>query len=104
VTLEVLRWDAGRDGELSEASLRRKLEALGYRCTRFDYPPGTFFARHTHGVDKMDAVLSGRFLIRVAGKSVILGPGDMLAVPAGLAHSAEVLSAEPVVSLDGVAG
>jgi hypothetical protein len=27
-----------------------------------------------------------------------------LAVPAGLAHSAEVLSAEPVVSLDGVAG
>jgi quercetin dioxygenase-like cupin family protein len=100
--MQPLSWDPERDGPLSEAALRAKLEGLGYRCTRFDYTPGTFFARHAHDVDKMDAVLSGRFLLRMQGASVVLGPGDALAVPAGVPHSAEVVGEETVVSLDGV--
>lgn len=100
--MRVERWDPERDGHLSEASLRRKLEARGYRATRYVYPPGTFFETHSHAVDKMDAVLRGRFRITLPEGSVILEAGDAVEVPRGVEHSAEVIGDEPVVSLDAV--
>ncbi|MGH9580022.1 MAG: cupin domain-containing protein [Terriglobales bacterium] len=96
------RWKAEQEGALSAKALARKLERLGYRETTYVYPPGTAFGRHTHGVDKMDAVLSGSFRITLEGESVVLGPGDAVEVPRGAAHSAEVVGNEEVVSLDGV--
>ena len=99
---QVEHWKPTIEGELSEASLREKLEQRGYRVTRYLYPPGTMFPDHTHGVDKIDAVLSGRFRMRMAGQSVILKAGDCLTVPRGVVHSAEVVGSEPVISLDAV--
>lgn len=100
--VEVERWDETRDGPLSEAAMRARLEARGYRVTRYVYPPGTWFPPHTHDVDKIDGVLSGRFRLEMLGESVILEAGDMLAVPRGVVHAAEVVGDEPVVSLDAV--
>ena len=34
------------------------------------------------------------------GNEFILGPGDMLLVPAGTVHTAKVIGLDPVVSLD----
>jgi quercetin dioxygenase-like cupin family protein len=101
-TPPVEHWDSGRDGPLSEAAMRRKLEARGYRVSRYVYPPGTVFPDHTHAMDKIDAVLSGRFRMVLEGVEAILGPGDSLAVPRNAAHSAAVVGDEPVVSLDAV--
>jgi mannose-6-phosphate isomerase-like protein (cupin superfamily) len=50
----------------------------------------------------MDAVLSGEFRIVMEGAEVLLRAGDALFVPAGVAHSAEVVGDESVVSLDGI--
>jgi len=100
--MKVERWEAQRDGVLSEPALRRKLEKLGYRVCRYTYPPGTFFPPHTHGEEKMDAVVSGRFRIRMGGDEVVLQAGDAVLVPRGAEHSAEVVGAESVVSLDAV--
>ncbi|WPB74794.1 hypothetical protein KYC5002_38020 [Archangium violaceum] len=58
------RGDVEREGALSEAA------------------PRTVFDFHSHGVDTLDAVRSGRFRLMMAGHSVVLGV--------------------PVVSLDGV--
>jgi mannose-6-phosphate isomerase-like protein (cupin superfamily) len=102
MALQVEHWNAATDGELSETAMRDKLRRRGYNVTRYHYPPGTVFPDHTHGVDKIDAVLSGRFLMRMAGESVILEAGDCLAVPRGAVHSAEVLGRDTVVSLDAV--
>jgi quercetin dioxygenase-like cupin family protein len=99
--LPIVQWDEKRDGMLTEAALRRKLEALGYRVSRWVYPPGTVFDFHTHEYDKMDAVVSGRFRVTMDGQSRVLAAGDALHVPAGTAHRAEVVGSEPVVSLDG---
>lgn len=100
--IKVERWDP-EDGEtLSEQTLRRKLENMGYRTTRYIYAPGTNFPVHTHDVDKMDAVLSGEFRITMKGESVVLGAGDAVEVPRGVEHSAEVVGNRDVVSLDGV--
>jgi len=96
------KWDPKREGPLSEKSLRKKLENKGYSVSRYVYPPGTFFPDHTHDIDKIDAVLSGRFKMGMEGKEVILEAGDCLSVPKGTVHRAEVVGDEPVVSLDAV--
>jgi quercetin dioxygenase-like cupin family protein len=96
----VEHWDSAKDGELNEANLRAKLEAHGYSVHRYVYAPGTYFPDHTHGIDKIDGVLSGRFKMTMGGQELILEAGDCLAVPAGAVHSAEVIGNESVISLD----
>jgi quercetin dioxygenase-like cupin family protein len=100
--MSVEKWNPDQDGPLSEKALRRKLEQRGYRVTRYVYPPGTIFPEHTHSIDKIDGVLSGRFRMTLEGQEVILEAGDCLAVPRGAVHSAEVVGDEPVVSLDAI--
>jgi quercetin dioxygenase-like cupin family protein len=100
--MAVHRWNAALDGPLTEPALRAKLEGLGYRVARYVYPPGTAFPDHTHGVDKIDAVISGRFRLVVGGHTSVLGPGTWLEVPRGVTHNATVLGDEPVVSLDAI--
>jgi quercetin dioxygenase-like cupin family protein len=89
-------------GPLTEAALRAKLESLGYRVARYVYEPGTVFPDHQHEVDKIDAVLSGRFRMVVRGHMKVLGAGQWIEIPRGTVHSAAVLGDEPVVSLDAV--
>jgi quercetin dioxygenase-like cupin family protein len=100
--MTVEHWDPEKEGPLTEGALRRKLAERGYSVTRYVYPPGTYFSDHTHGVDKIDAVLSGRFRMTMGGQSVVLEAGDCLYVPRGAVHSAEVVGNESVVSLDAV--
>jgi quercetin dioxygenase-like cupin family protein len=99
--MAVQRWNAA-DGPVTEAALRAKLESLGYRIAKYVYEPGTVFPDHTHGVDKIDAVVSGRFRLVVSGHLAVLGPGDWVAIARGSVHSAAVLGDEPVVSLDAI--
>jgi len=94
------RWNLALDGSMSEAALRAKLESLGYRVARYVYEPGTVFPDHTHGVDKIDAVIAGRFRIVLSGHLHVLGPGDWIEIPRGAVHSATVMGDERVISLD----
>jgi quercetin dioxygenase-like cupin family protein len=98
----VERWDHERDGAPTERALAEKLERRGYSVSRYVYPPGTYFPDHTHAVDKIDAVVSGRFRLTLEGESVVLEAGDSIEVPAGAVHSAEVVGDTSVVSLDAV--
>jgi quercetin dioxygenase-like cupin family protein len=98
----VHRWNDSLDGAFSESALRRKLEGAGYTIARYIYPPGTSFPEHVHEVDKIDAVISGRFRLIVAGHLAVLGPGEWVEVPRGVRHSASVVGDEAVVSLDAV--
>lgn len=75
---------------------------MGYEVTQYTYPPGTCFPPHTHSVDKIDVVLSGRFKMSMYGQSVILETGDCLVVTGGAVHSAEVVGEAAVVSLDAI--
>jgi len=101
--MKVKRWNDKADEPLTESAMRNKLESRGYSVSRYIYPPGTWFPDHTHGMDKIDGVLAGRFRMTMNGKSVILEAGDCLFIPKGVAHSADVVGSDPVVSLDAVA-
>lgn len=87
-------------GELNESNMRKKLEQEGFSVITYTYSPGTYFPEHSHSVDKKDTVLSGKFRMTALGSEFVLGPGDMLLVPAGTIHTAEVIGQESVVSLD----
>lgn len=100
--MKIEHWDSEKDGPLSETALRAKLEICGYQVTRYIYPPGTVFPSHRHDIDKIDAILSGRFQMEMQGQKFVLGAGDCLAVPRGVIHSAEVVGEQPVISLDAV--
>jgi len=100
--MAVHRWNETIDGPFSEAAMRRKLERAGYLVARYTYPPDTSFPDHVHEVDKIDAVVSGRFRVIVAGHLAVLGPGDWIEVARGVRHSAAVVGSETVVSLDAV--
>jgi quercetin dioxygenase-like cupin family protein len=100
--MDIEHWDRQRDGELTEERLRRKLIERGYTVSRYVYPPGTVFADHSHGVDKIDGVLAGRFRLRMGGRAAVLEAGDCVHVPRGVVHAAEVVGDQPVVSLDAV--
>jgi quercetin dioxygenase-like cupin family protein len=100
--IEPQHWNHSEDGPLSETAMIDKLERQGYYVNRYVYPPGTIFPSHTHEVDKIDGVLSGRFRLVMKGQSVVLEAGDCLTVPRGIVHSAEVVGDEAVVSLDAV--
>ena len=100
--VDVERWDEGRDGPVSESVLRARLERRGYAVSRYIYAPGTTFQEHTHGVDKIDAVVAGTFRVILEGKEAVLGPGDAVVVPRCAVHSAGVVGDESVVSLDAV--
>jgi len=98
---QVMHWDV-RDGELREQSIRAKLMAMGYRCSRYDYSPATYFPPHSHNVDKIDAVLAGRFCLTLFGCRCVLAAGDRIVVPKGIEHSAEVIGDQVVISIDAV--
>jgi len=97
--LQVEHWNEAW-GKPTEANMRRRIESEGYSVSRYDYPPGTYFPNHSHSFDKKDAIVSGHFRIRADGREFVMGPGDILVVPAGMIHSAEVIGSETVVSLD----
>jgi len=96
------RWNSAVDGAPSEAAIRSKLEALGYRVARWVYGPGTVFPDHTHGVDKIDAVIAGRFRLVLSGHLAVLGPGDWIEIPRGAVHNAAVVGDEDVIALDAI--
>ena len=97
--MDVESWNSDW-GKLSESNMRKRLEDEGFRVVTYTYSPGTYFSEHSHTVDKKDTVLSGKFKMTALGKKFILGPGDMLLVPAGTIHTAEVIGDDPVISLD----
>ena len=97
--MEIEHWKKAW-GELNEKNMRKVLESKGYGVVKYVYPPGTYFPNHTHAFDKMDTVLKGKFKIEALGKKLILSAGDILYVPAGTIHNAEVIGDEEVISLD----
>lgn len=100
--VKMQRWNPDTEGELTEKKMRHKLEQQGYSVNRYVYTSGTYFPDHTHEVDKIDAVLSGHFRMTIGDQTVVLEAGDCLYVPQGATHSAEVVGADSVVSLDAI--
>ena len=67
--------------------------------TYFELEPGARFEEHRHEAEQITLVLLGRLVFEVGGREYTLGPGDVIAVPGNVPHSARVLD-EPTRAVD----
>lgn len=100
MTLTVTKWDDQQDGKLTTDAMLKRLMGLGFSGTVYKFSPGTKFGWHTHGQDKKDSILTGKFRFKNREEEVVLSPGDMLDVPKGMEHFAESIGNEAVTFVD----
>lgn len=98
--IKVEKWDQSVDGILTVESMEKKLRKQGYHCTQYEFSPGTNFPDHTHSISKKDSIVTGRFRFSMYGETVVLQPGDMVEVPKGTVHNAQVEGNESVIFFD----
>jgi quercetin dioxygenase-like cupin family protein len=100
--MRIDRWDARRDGPLSESALRHKVETVGYEVSKYAWPAGTVVPPQTQDRERVDAVVTGIVRVTLDGESAILTAGDMVYVPRGSVRRVEVVGAATAHCLDAV--
>jgi mannose-6-phosphate isomerase-like protein (cupin superfamily) len=100
--MRIDRWDPRRDGALTAAALRQKIEALGYAVSTCDWPAGSVVGPVAHACERIDAVVSGIVKITIEEESAILTAGDLVFVPRGAVRRVEVVGTSPAQSFDAV--
>jgi quercetin dioxygenase-like cupin family protein len=100
-SIRLERWDALRDGPLTEAGLRRNLHAMGFETTSRMYSPGPIAAVHTDWRLRIQAVLSGEAKVTIDGESVVLAAGDAIYIPGGAVRCVEVVGSADAYCLEG---
>ncbi len=96
------KWDAMTDGALSELAMYQKLLRTGISGVSWHQrAPQDGYSHAAHGRGQLIGLISGHFKMDIGASQFVLGPGDLLYVPANAAHSARVLGNEPTIYLLG---
>lgn len=67
--------------------------------TYFEVAPDSEFPEHRHPSEQITMVLSGKLLFRIGGEEILVGPGEVIAVPADVPHAVISLD-QPVTAVD----
>ena len=72
--------------------LMKKLRSEASGCYSWSNGPGDRYVAHTHNYEKVLYCVDGSitFVLESEGRSLELGPGDRMVLPAGTVHSAVV--------------
>jgi quercetin dioxygenase-like cupin family protein len=100
--MRIDHWDSRREGPVTEAALRRKVQACGYEVSSHDWPAGTIVPAETQDCQRVGAVVTGVVKITLDGESAILTAGDIVYVPRGSVRRVEVVGSSPAQCLDAV--
>jgi quercetin dioxygenase-like cupin family protein len=100
--MRIDRWDARRDGPVTEAALRQKVASNGYQVSTFAWPAGTIVPAQAQPRERADAVVTGVVKITLDGESAILTAGDIVYVPRGSIRRVEVVGSNTAHCLDAV--
>jgi len=100
--MRIERWNSRRDGPVTEAAMRHKVETIGYQVSTFAWPAGTVVPPQAQDKERLDAVVTGIVKITLDGESAILTAGDMVYVPRGAVRCVEVVGSTPAHCLDAV--
>jgi quercetin dioxygenase-like cupin family protein len=100
--MRIDRWDPRRDGPVTEAALRQKVESCGYNVSTFAWPAGTVVPAQAQDRERVDAVVAGIVKVTLDGESAILTAGDMVYVPRGAVRRVEVVGAATAHCLDAI--
>ena len=100
--LKVERWDARRDGPLTDRALEEKITSLGYRLLPLLDPQGAIVSARVHPLDRAVAVLAGLLKVTIEGESAILTVGDIALVPRGRTRRVEPMGTSPILCVEAV--
>jgi quercetin dioxygenase-like cupin family protein len=89
--MRIERWDARRDGPLTEAALQQKIENLGYQVTTRLFPSGAVAGGQSDLRERLLGVASGLVKVTLDGESAILGAGDIVFIPRGSVRRVEAI-------------
>lgn len=93
--MRIERWDVRRDGNLTDAALLHKLQALGFEPVGRVYPTGAMAAAKIDNRARVEAVILGLIKITIESESAILAAGDIVFIPARAARRLEVVGTSP---------
>ena len=94
------RWDVRRDGPLTEASLQRKIETLGFEVTTRTYPAGVALTTTADPRYCIEGVVRGLVKLTIDGEPAILTAGDIAFVPRGAVRRLEVVGSSTALCLE----
>ena len=100
--MRIDRWDPRRDGPVTEAALRQKVQSCGYEVSSFAWPAGTVVPAEAQDRERVDAVVAGIVKVTLDGESAILTAGDMVYVPRGAVRRVEVVGSATAHCLDAI--
>lgn len=90
--MPIYKWDELEEVELNPLIYGKVVEVPNAMVARIKAPKGNALNMHTHDFDQVTHMLGGKIHWHIDGEpSRIVGPGDVLLMPAGVAHGGEVL-------------
>ena len=99
VTAVHSRWSDIPSEQLNPATARQYLTGDRVTVARFELKQGGIVARHSHENEQVSCVLSGALKFRLNGQEILVGAGEVLQIPGGLAHEVEVIEDTVVIDV-----
>jgi quercetin dioxygenase-like cupin family protein len=96
--MQLARWDEVPRERLTPTMERQVLWGEQVTMARFHLGQGTHIALHKHESEQFTTVLAGTLKLDVAGREVVVRPGETLLIPAWVEHEAWAM--EDTVVLD----
>jgi len=87
----VYRWDELDLEKVTEMIARKAIAGVRETMTQTFLKRGALVPRHEHGTEQLIYVLQGALRTRVGDDAVVVREGEVLQVPAGVAHQLEAL-------------
>jgi len=78
---------------------RRVFSGEGATLAFTTLEPGHTPQPHSHPHEQIVYILEGRLRFVVGAQEAVVGPGDMLVVPPGVEHRAQMIGTEPALDL-----
>ncbi len=92
------RWTDVPSEQVNADILRKYVTADRVTVARFELKRGGIVPRHVHDNEQISCILSGALKFIFDGHEVTVRAGEVLAIPGGVAHAAEVV--EDTVAMD----
>lgn len=89
--MNIYRWTGIGDRELMPGIVGKKIVGERAMVCRFRYEPNVTEPMHSHESEQFSCILSGRVQFFSEGKSIEVGPGDVVYLSSNVPHGLRVL-------------
>jgi quercetin dioxygenase-like cupin family protein len=97
-TMKHFKWDEIPAERLNDKFVRKLAWDGKMMVARTDVEQGCQVPAHSHDNEQITWVMSGKWRFRLEGRTVDVGPNEMISIPANVVHSAEAV--ETLVAYD----